>query len=99
MCRRWSHGSRCVQLLLERDAVISSRAPPEEREASMTHANDSRRPPSAVTPLALAVIVALWLIPSGLALAATITVTTVADENGTGPNCSLREAVASANGN
>jgi CSLREA domain-containing protein len=31
-------------------------------------------------------------------MAATITVTTVADENGSGPNCSLREAIASANG-
>jgi CSLREA domain-containing protein len=48
--------------------------------------------------LALAVLAALWLMPGGLALAATITVTTVADENGTGPNCSLREAIASANG-
>jgi len=48
--------------------------------------------------LGLAVLAALWLMPGGLALAATITVTTVADENGSGPNCSLREAIASANG-
>ena len=41
---------------------------------------------------------ALWLMPCGLALAATITVTTVADENGTGSDCFLREAIASANG-
>jgi len=64
----------------------------------MTHSNDSRRPRSRVTPLALTVLAALCLMPSGLARAATITVTTVADENGSGPNCSLREAIASANG-
>ena len=64
----------------------------------MTHSNDSGRPRSRVTSSALAVLAALWLMPGGLALAATITVTTVADENGSGPNCSLREAIASANG-
>jgi CSLREA domain-containing protein len=34
---------------------------------------------------------------AALALAATITVTTMADENGSGPNCSLHEAIAAAN--
>ncbi len=48
--------------------------------------------------MGLAALAALWLMPSGRAPAATITVTTVADENGSGPNCSLREAIASANG-
>jgi CSLREA domain-containing protein len=64
----------------------------------MTRSADSGRPRSRVTSLGFAVLAALWLIPSGLGLAATITVTTVADENGSGPNCSLREAIASANG-
>jgi CSLREA domain-containing protein len=64
----------------------------------MTRSTDSRRVRSRVTSLALAVLAALWLMPSGLAVAASITVTTVADENGSGPNCSLREAIASANG-
>lgn len=45
----------------------------------MTHSNDSRRPRSRVKPLGLAVLAALWLVPRGFALAATITVTTAAD--------------------
>ncbi len=64
----------------------------------MACSTDSRGLQSRATPLALAVLAALWLMPGELARAATITVTTVADENGTGPSCSLREAIASANG-
>jgi CSLREA domain-containing protein len=64
----------------------------------MTRSTDSREVRSRVTSLAWALLAALWLMPGGVARAATIAVTTVADENGSGPNCSLREAIASANG-
>ena len=38
-------------------------------------------------------------VQAGIARAATITVTTMTDEFGSGPACSLREAVRTANGN